>query len=117
MHLPDQILGSLLVLSEECSKGKVDNKTTKQQSNLQKTVTLRDLDRIFTTKLCLSQFLVFKEETHNLNVTLRLPKEILGFGQRSHKTQQITIFQRFILNPNGPRTDLQPLMQPLAVIQ
>ena len=34
-HLPDHFLGSLLVLPVECSKEKVQNQNTKQQSNLQ----------------------------------------------------------------------------------
>ena len=62
-------------------------------------------DRIFTTKLGLSQSLIVEEGTHNLNVTLKgYPEKFWGlFGQKAHKTQR-----RFILNPNDPRTDLQP---------
>ena len=60
-----------------------------------------------------------QEGTHSLNVTLKgYPKKFWGlFGQKAHrtqqitlKTQQITLFapkRRFILNPNIPRTDLQ----------
>ena len=35
-----------------------------------------------------------QEETHNLNVTLKgYPKKFWGlFGQKAHKTQQITLF-------------------------
>ena len=52
-------------------------------------------DRIFTTKLGLSQSLMVKEGTHNPNETLkRYPKKFWGlFGQKAHKTQQITLFQ------------------------
>ena len=60
--------------------------------------------------------------THNLNVTLKgYPKIFWGlFGQKAHRTQQITLFhpqRRFILNPNKQRTDLQPQMQTQAVNQ
>ena len=70
-------------------------------------------DRLFRTKLGLSQSLMVQEGTHNLNVTLKgYPKKFWGlFGQKAHKTQQITPFhpkRRFILNPNEPWTDLQP---------
>ena len=63
-------------------------------------------DRMFTTKLGLSQSLTVHEGTHNLNVTLKgYPKKFWGsFGQKAHKTQQITLFhpqqRRFILNPS-----------------
>ena len=52
-------------------------------------------DRIFTTKLGLSQSLMVQEETHNLNVALKgYPKKFWGlFGQKAHKAQQITLFQ------------------------
>ena len=52
-------------------------------------------DRIFTIKLGLSQSLMFHEATHNLNVTLKgYPRKFWGlFGQKAHKTQQITLSQ------------------------
>ena len=51
-------------------------------------------DRIFTTKLGLLQSLMVQDGTHILNVTLkRYPKKFWGlFGQKDHKTQQITLF-------------------------
>ena len=51
-------------------------------------------DRIFTTKLGLSQPLMIQEGTHNPNVTLKgHPKKFWGmFGQKTHKTQQIILF-------------------------
>ena len=53
-------------------------------------------DRMFTTKLGLSQSLTVQEGTHNLNATLiGYPKKFWGlFGQKAHKTQQITLFHR-----------------------
>ena len=53
------------------------------------------IDRIFTTKLGLFQSLMVQEGTHILNVTLNgYPKKFWGlFGQKAHKTQQITLFQ------------------------
>ena len=51
--------------------------------------------RIFTTKLGLSQSLMLQEGPHNLNVTLKgYPKKFWSlFGQKPHKTQQITLFE------------------------
>ena len=51
-------------------------------------------DRIFTTKLGLSQSLMIQEGTHNLIVTLKgYPKKFWSlFGQKAHRTQQITLF-------------------------
>ena len=54
-----------------------------------------------------------REGTHNLNVTLKgYPKKFWGlFGQKAHKTHQITLFhpkKEVFLNPNEPQTDLQP---------
>ena len=60
-----------------------------------------------------------QEGDHHPNVTLiSYPKKFWGlFGQKAHKTQQITLKtqqitlfhpkKRLILNPNVPRTDLQ----------
>ena len=60
-----------------------------------------------------------QEGDHSPNETLKgYPKKFWGlFGQKAHKTQQITLKtqqiklfhpeRRFILNPNIPRTDLQ----------
>ena len=47
-------------------------------------------DRIFTAKMDLVQ-----EGTYNLNVTLKVysKKFLCLFGQKAHKTQQITLFQ------------------------
>ena len=58
-----------------------------------------------------------QEGAHNPNLTLKgYPKKFWGlFGQKAHKTQQITVFhpkRRFILNPNVPKTDLQ--LQPVT---
>ena len=52
------------------------------------------VDRIFTTKLGLSQSLMVQEGAHNLNVALKgYPRKFWGlFGQKSHQTQQITLF-------------------------
>ena len=49
-------------------------------------------DRIFTITLGLSQSLVVQVGTHNPNLTLKgYPKKLWGlFGQKAHKTQQIT---------------------------
>ena len=83
-------------------KGETSELTAKTKGN----------DRIFTKKLGLS--LMVEEGTPNPNVSLKgYPKKFWGLLDKvAHKTQQITLFQsrkrRFILNPNGPRTDLQP---------
>ena len=63
-----------------------------------------------------------QEGTHNLNVTVKgYPKKFCClFGQKAHKTQQITLFhpkRRFILNLNKPQTDLQPKMQTQLITQ
>ena len=52
-------------------------------------------DRLFATKLGLSHSLIVQEGIHNPNVTLKgYPKKLWGlFGQKAHKTQQITLFQ------------------------
>ena len=49
---------------------------------------------MFTRKLGLSQSLMLPKGTQNLNVTLKAyPRKFLGlFGQKAHKTQQITLF-------------------------
>ena len=51
-------------------------------------------DRIFTTKLSLSQSLMFQEGTPNLNVALKgYPKKFWGlFGQKAQKTHQMIPF-------------------------
>ena len=51
------------------------------------------IDRIFTIKLGLSQSLMVQEGSHNPNVTLKgCPKKLWGlFGQKAHRTQQITL--------------------------
>ena len=51
-------------------------------------------DRIFTTKLVLSQSLMVEEGTHNLNVTLKgYLKKFWGlFNQKAHKTQKTHYF-------------------------
>ena len=76
-------------------------------------------DRTFTIKLGLSQSLMVQERDHNPNVTLKgYTKKLWGlFGQKAHKTQQITLRtqqitlfhpkKRFSLNPNIPRTELK----------
>ena len=50
-------------------------------------------DRLFTTKLGLSQSLMVQEGTHNLNVTLNITKDILGFvlSEKSQNTTNHTI--------------------------
>ena len=55
---------------------------------------MNSIDRIFRTKLGLSQFLMVQERAHNLNITLKgYPKKFWGlFGQKAHKTLQITLF-------------------------
>ena len=63
-------------------------------------------DRVFTTKLGSPQSLMIQEGTHNLNVTL---KGFWGlFGQNTTNHTISSPKRRFILNPNGPWTDLQP---------
>ena len=75
----------------------------RKESTSELTAKTKGTDRIFTTKLGLSQSLMVQEGTHNLNVTLKgYPKKFWGsFGQKTHKTQQITLFhpqqRRFIL--------------------
>ena len=58
-------------------------------------MTLKFSDRIFTTKLGLSQSLMVKEGTHNINLTLKDDSEKFWclFGQKAHKTQQIRLIQ------------------------
>ena len=85
----------------------------RKETTSELTAKTKGSDRIFTTKLGLSQSLMVQEGTHNLNVALKgYPKKFWGlFGQIAHKTQQITLHhpkRRFILNPNKPQTDLQP---------
>ena len=84
-----------------------------KESTSELTAKTKRIHRIFTTKLGLFQSLAVHEGTHNLNVTLKgYPRKFWGlFGQKDHKTQQITLLhpqRRFILNPNDPWTDLQP---------
>ena len=60
-------------------------------------------DRIFTANLGLSQSLIVQEGMQNLDVTVKgYPKKFWGlFGQKAHKTQQITLFhpkRKYIFN-------------------
>ena len=84
----------------------------RKESTSELTAKTKGSDRIFTTKLGLSQSLMVQQGTHNLNVALKgYLKKFWGlFGQKPHKTQQNTLFppkRRSILNPNEPRTDIQ----------
>ena len=67
----------------------------RKESTSELTAKTNGSDRIFTTKLGLSQSLIVQEGIHNPNVTLKgYPKKLWGlFGQKAHKTQQITLFQ------------------------
>ena len=60
------------------------------------TAQMKGSDRTLTRKLGLSQSLMVEKGAPNLNVTLKgIPKKFLGlFGQKAHKTKQITL-----LNP------------------
>ena len=66
----------------------------RKESTSELTAKTKGSERIFTTKLGLSQSLMVQEGTHNLYVTLKgYPKKFWGlFGQKAHKTQQITLF-------------------------
>ena len=91
----------------------------RKESTSELTAKTKGSDRIFAIKLGLSKSPMVQEGSHNPNVTLKgYPKKFWGlFGQKAHKTQQITLRtqkltlfhpkRRFILNPNIPRTDLQ----------
>ena len=90
----------------------------RKESTSELTAKTQGSDRIFTIKLGLSQSLMVQKGSHNPNVTLKdYPRKFWGlFGQKAHKTQQITLKyttnhtippKRFVLNPNIPRTDLQ----------
>ena len=67
----------------------------RKESTSELTAKTKGTYKIYTTKLGLSQSLMVQEGTHNLNVTLKgYPKKFWGlFGQKAHKTQQITLFQ------------------------
>ena len=66
----------------------------RKESTSELTAKTKGSDRIFTTKLGLSQSLMVQEGTHNLNVTLKgYPMKFWGlFGQKAHTAQQITLF-------------------------
>ena len=66
----------------------------KDIKRLEFTLCLMLSDRIFTTKLGLSQSLIVQGGMPNLNLTLKgYPKKFCGlFGQKANKTQQITQF-------------------------
>ena len=66
----------------------------KDIKRLEFTLCLMLSDRIFTAKLGLSQSLMVQGGMPNLNPTLKgYPKTFCGlFGQKAHKTQQITHF-------------------------
>ena len=65
----------------------------RKESTSELTAKTNGSDRIFIIKLGLSQSLMVKEGAHNCNVTIRAhPKRFWGvFGQKAHKTQQITL--------------------------
>ena len=65
-----------------------------KESTSELTAKTKGSDRIFTTKLGLSQSLMVQEGTHNLNVTLKCYRmKFWGlFGLQAHKAQQITLF-------------------------
>ena len=64
----------------------------RKESTSEHTAKTKGSDRIFTIKLGLSQSLMVHEGTHNPNLTLKgYRKTFWGlFGQKAHKTQQIT---------------------------
>ena len=65
----------------------------RKESTSDLTAKTKGSDRIFTIKLGLSQSLMVHEGTHNPNVSLKgyLKKFWSLFGQKAHKTQQITL--------------------------
>ena len=64
----------------------------RKESTSELTAKTNGSDRIFTIKLGLSQSLMVQEGTHIPNVTLKCyPRKFWGlFGQKDHRTQQIT---------------------------
>ena len=66
----------------------------RKESTRELTAKTKGSDRIFTTKLGLSQSLMVQDGNHSLNVTLQgYPKKLWGlFGQKAHKTPQITLY-------------------------
>ena len=58
-----------------------------KESTSEHTAKTKGSDRIFTTKICLSQSLMVQEGTANLNVILKgYPRKFWGlFGQKAHK--------------------------------
>ena len=68
----------------------------RKESTSELTSKTKGSDRIFTTKLGLSQSLMVQEGTHNLNVTLKgYPKKFWGLlGQKAHKTPHYFTHQK-----------------------
>ena len=66
----------------------------RKESTSELTAKTKGHDRIFTTKLGLSQSLMVQEGTHNLNVTLKgYSKKFWGlFGWKAHKTHKSHYF-------------------------